>query len=131
MADLSDMARELSDLRETKEGLEEQLKETNKRIKVLTEKDIPEAMDDRDIDKFSVQGVGTIYTQAEVYANVKKDDRPAFYEWLRESGHGEVVVDYVHPSTLKAFVKERLENGEEFPDFVGATVISTARLRRS
>jgi hypothetical protein len=124
------MAHELYDLRETKAGLEEQVKEINKRLKALTEKEIPEEMDNRELTKFSVAGLGTIYTQAEVYANVKADDRPALYEWLREGGHGELVKDWVFPQSLKAFVKERLENGETFPEFIGATVIETARLRK-
>lgn len=130
MTDLSDLAKELYDLKEQKEDLEQQLKETNKQIKNLAEHQIPEMMENMDIDKFSVPGVGTVYTQAEVYANVKKDDRDRFYEWCRNAGHGEVVVDYVHPQTLKAFIKERLENGETFPEFINVSVLEIARLRR-
>lgn len=130
MTDLSELAREMFDLKALKEELETQVKEVNVRLKTLAEREIPEAMENRNINKFSVPGVGTIYIQADVRSSVLKDDRERFYQWLRENGHAEVVQDYVFPQTLNAFVKERLENGETFPEFLKTTVVEVARLRR-
>jgi hypothetical protein len=126
---LSEKAQELADLRRAKEEQTEQLKEINKRIQRLSEHDIPELMAEQEISKFSVPGVGTIYTQMELRASVLKDDKETFHEWLRATGNEEIVVDYVHPQTLKAFIKECIENGKAYPEYVKADVIAVARLR--
>ena len=124
------MAHELRSLVDRKEALAEEEKEINKRLKVLKEIELPEYMDENDLEKVTVEGVGTIYIQVQVYANVKKEDNPAFYAWLRETGNEDLITEYVFPATVKAFCKEQLENGKPVPDMVSAHKVPTAMLRR-
>ena len=131
MTSLSDMAKELRDLKDQKSDLEDSLKAVNKSIRDLAEKRIPEEMENKDIDKYTVDGIGTVYTQVEVYSNVLKEDRERWHEWLRESGNEDMITNQVNPQTQKAFIKERLANGLDYPEFVNVTMIETARLRRS
>lgn len=130
MSKLTDLAKELAGLKERKADLEAQLKEVNKQIAVVSIKRLPEAMEDAEQEKFVVDAVGTIYIQDRLEVSVKADDRPRFYEWLRQNGHQDLVVDYVWPRTLSAWAKEQLNEGAPLPDFLKATFIPTAMLRR-
>lgn len=129
--ELTTMVHELRDLKTQKEELEAQLKHVNGEIRKLAEHRIPEYMEENEIEKFSVTGVGTVYTQQKVYANVKAENREAFYQWLREHGASELIKETVHPSTLNAFAKEQLTEGKDLPDVLEARIYPTATLRRS
>lgn len=47
---------------------------------------------------------------------IKVSDRPQLHQWLEESGNGSLIVPTVNAQTLKAFVKEQLQNGEQLPE---------------
>ncbi len=128
--ELTSMVHELRELKDRKEQLEDELKSVNGQIRALAEGKIPEYMEENEIEKFSVTGVGTVYVQQKVYANVKADDREAFFHWLREHGSADLIKETVHPSTLNAFAKEQLSEGKELPDVLDARLYPTATLRR-
>lgn len=128
---LTHWAHELRDLKTQKEELEAQLKDVNKKIRKLAEQQIPEYMEENEIEKLSVAGVGTIYLTQKVYANVKAEDREAFMDWLRSTGHEDLIKEQVHPSTLNAFAKEQISEGRELPEVLDARLYPTATLRRS
>ena len=131
MTSLSELATELRDLKDQKETLEEQLTAIKARTRAIEVHELPEAMEDKEIDKFTVPDVGTISVKTKVYSSIKKDDRERFYQWLRESGNGDVIVDWVFPGTQNAFIKERIETGQEYPEFCNVSLIPTASLRRT
>lgn len=127
---LTTLAKELRALKDQKEGLEGQLKAVNKQLQGLIMTTLPEAMDDAEQTKFSVDGVGTVFLKDTVAVSILKDDRPAVYEWCRENGHAALVVDYIFPQTMNAWAKEQLANGAELPPNVKATFLPQAQLRR-
>jgi hypothetical protein len=131
MSTLSDLGRELSELKLKKKDLEDQVKSVNKQITALAIGKLPELMSELDIPKFVVEGIGTFYIQDKLEISVLADDRPEVYAWLRDHGHGSLVVDYVWPRTLGAWAKEQLNEGQVLPDTMKATFIPTASLRRS
>jgi hypothetical protein len=124
-------AHDLRALKTQKEELEGQLKTVNAQLTELTTKTIPEALQDQEVPRLTVDGVGTLYLQTEVYAFVPAEQRDAFYDWLRMNGHGDLIKDTVHPGTLKAWAKEQLSEGIALPDeLVKATLVPTARLKK-
>lgn len=123
-------ARRFRELKDRKETLESELKECQAEITLLEKEVIPQKMDENEIEKFTVEGVGTIFTQMKVYASVPKEREMEFHAWLRDEGHGDMIRDYVFPGTLSSFAKEQLEQGVELPEFIKATKIETAMLRR-
>lgn len=127
---LAGYARDLRTLKDRKDSLEEELKEVNEGIRKLAEETIPSYMTDNEIDKISVAGVGTLFTQMKVRAYVKKEDEERFHAWLREQGHDDMIRAYVFPATLAAFAKEQLENGVDLPDYLNAAKVEVAQLRR-
>ena len=128
--ELTSMVHDLRDLKDKKEALEDELKGVNAQIRALAEHKIPEYMNENEIEKFSVTGAGTVYVTQKVYANVKADNREAFFQWLREHGSGDLIKETVHPSTLNAFAKEQLTEGKDIPDVLEARIYPTATLRR-
>jgi uncharacterized protein (DUF342 family) len=127
---LTVMAHELRELKDRKQAISEEQKTINKRLKILTETEMPEYMEEQEIDKVTIDGVGTIYVQVQVYSNVKAEDRPAFYEWLKETGNEDMITEWVFPQSVNSFCKEQLENGKPVPDMVSAHKVPTAMLRR-
>lgn len=128
---LTTMVRELRILKDTKEGLDAKVKSVNLRIRNLAEQRIPDYMDDHEITKHAVKGVGVVFLTTKVYAYVKADDREKFYEELRKGGNGDLIKETVHPSTLNAFAKEMLSSGKALPETLEARFYPTANLRRS
>lgn len=131
MSTLTDLAKELSDLKLQKKALEDRVKTCNKQIQAIAVGKLPELMSDLDIPKFVVEGVGTFYLQDKLEVSVLADDRATTYAWLRDNGHKDLVVDYVWPRTLNAWAKEQLNEGGELPETMKATFIPTTALRRS
>ena len=125
------LGKRFADLKARKDDLEDKLKIVEGELKQIATVDLPTLMEDNECPKFSISGIGTIFLNQEIYASVLKDDRPRLYEWLRETGQGDLVEDWVFPGRLTAFAKEQLNEGKQLPDFVKATFIPTARLRKS
>lgn len=124
-----EMVRTLKDLKTEKEKLETDLKDVNSKIRDLAENKIPEYMTDNEIQKMSIDGVGTVFLQTKVYASVKAENKAAFYEWLKKSGNESLIQEYVFPATLNAFAKEQLTSGKALPDELVARLYPTATLR--
>lgn len=126
------LAGELRKLKELKEAMEEDLKETNKFIEEITKQILPEKMDDQGISNIKIDGVGRITLRGEVYASILAANRDAAYQWLRDTGRASLISNTVNASSLKACVKEWLKNGEEIPeDLIKVTPVTVAVLTRT
>lgn len=126
------LAGELRKLKELKEAMEEDLKETNKYIEEITKQILPEKMDDQGISNIKIDGVGRITLRGEVYASILAANRDAAYQWLRDTGRASLISNTVNASSLKACVKEWLKNGEEIPeDLIKVTPVTVAVLTRT
>lgn len=129
-AQLTALAQSFRHLKDRKEVLETELKEVNGLIEDVQVNQLPKMMDENNVEKFTVAGVGTIYQQVKVYAYVKKEDQAGFYDWLRENGHGDLIKAIVFSPTLSSFAKEQIEAGNDLPEMLVAHKVPTAMLRR-
>ena len=77
---------------------------------------IPEQMENEGINSVNLEGIGRLSTQGNIYAGIMKDKKDEAYDWLRDNGHGDLINGTVNSSSLKAFLKECMRNGEAFPD---------------
>jgi len=71
----------------------------------------------------------TFYRKEQLFASVKIQDKPRFFEWLRNHQMGDIIKEDVHPKTLTAFVKEQIEHGNELPDYVSTFTRDTIGYR--
>jgi hypothetical protein len=127
---LTELAQRFRELKDRKDSLNAELKELQEELTILETQLLPQKMEENEIEKFTTDGVGTIFTQIKVYASVVKAEESRFHDWLREQGHGAMIKPTVAPGTLSSFAKEQLEAGVELPEFIKATKIETAMLRR-
>lgn len=77
---------------------------------------IPEMMENEGINKVDFDGIGRVATQGNIYASIIKGKKEEAYDWLRDNGHGDLINGTVNASSLKAFLKECMREGIQFPD---------------
>jgi predicted nuclease with TOPRIM domain len=129
---ITEHVKRLRHLKDEKERLEEELKQVNKEAKHIQERLLPGLMSDAEMESFKVTGAGTCYIKQEIYVSMTKDGEgeAPFYDWARNNAP-DLVTEYIHPARLKAWAKERLENGQAIPDnTLKATFVPTATLLR-
>lgn len=117
------------------------------RVKEIEEKEIPEIMDDLELEKFTTRSGLAIEVGEIIRCSVPKEKKPAAIAWLCKNGHQALVkrtlsVNFakgeyekadafsklidrdeyelsdkedVHHQTMLAWVKEKLEAGEDLP----------------
>lgn len=114
--DLVNLVMEMNDVRKQKESLEETLKEINETFDFLRITKIPTVMNDENIDRISVKGVGRVSITADMHVSIKADKKDDFYQWLRDNGRTDLISETVNASTLKASVKKMFKEGEIPPE---------------
>lgn len=80
---------------------------------------------------FTLQDGRKIFLQADMHVALAAGDRPSFYAWLTKHGHGDLLVEHVHPSTLKAFCKEQVAEDHDLPDTITTHPFLKAVLRKA
>jgi len=142
--------------------LDEETREVKDRLRQVSERELPDAMDEAGVEGFTLKDGRKVSIKVEYYASIPKDKQPLAFSWLRERGHdglikrnvtakfgkGEdglaeafvawarehyfVPIDdkqSVHHQTLKAFVREQMEDGIEIPqDVFGVHVRNVAKI---
>lgn len=78
---------------------------------------LPEIMASENVSTFKTTEGHRITLQSDMHATLPVEYRPVAHEWLRDTGHGDLIVESVNASTLKAFIKRAVLAGEnaEFP----------------
>lgn len=96
---------------------------------------VPNALEDAGMERASVKGVGTVYLADDLRTQIK--DMEAVAEVLRKHGMGELVRETVHGQTLKALVKEFMQEGkeqellDELQKVVNVQPFTVARIRKN
>lgn len=133
---LDEAIQEALDLKEAIEDLKTRKTAAEKRFSELTYRTIPDLMQAAGHVKPDGSGSVThvsgamVYLRHDVQAYVLAADKPAFFEWLRANGAGEMIKEDVHSGTLKSWAKDRLENSAEIPDLVKVTPATVAILKK-
>ena len=76
---------------------------------------IPARMEHDQMDVVTITGVGRFTVSADMYCNTPAEKRFELQKWLVDRGFGDLVQPTVNGSTLKAFIKEQLGQGNEIP----------------
>lgn len=93
---------------------------------------LPERMDDEGIETLKIKDVGRLQSASDIRCNVPAANREALQEWLIEAGFESMVRPDVNSSTLKAFVKECIANGNPYPqELIKVTPFTRATIVKS
>ena len=116
LTSVASLARQIREKELYIKDLETDLKAANKELQKLTDDDMPSMLAEIGISSFALDDGSTVEVKATYGASILVENRPQAYEWLRDK-------TAVHPQTLRAFVKERVEEGDDFPmELFGAYV---------
>jgi hypothetical protein len=115
--EMFDLADTLRELQEKKALLQEELKDVNGQIKDTTGL-LSEQMINHEIQNFNRNG-RLFYLATQRYISAVASMREQLHETLRERGFGDLIKETVHPQTLRAFVREQIEeNDDEVPEWL-------------
>jgi predicted nuclease with TOPRIM domain len=117
-------AKQLKTMEAKKDKIETQLSDLNKEIDDFNTQFV-ELMEKEGVQKFTVDNVGTCYIQADIYPKVT--DVEQLHADLRDNGAGAMIKETVNYQSLKAYIKERLEQTNIMPK--GVEVFPKAKVR--
>lgn len=97
-------------------SLDRILKDHKKAREQITDFIVPEKMNADGISTINLKGIGRFSIRDELRVSAKGDKKQDLQVWLEENGYEELISTTINSSTLKAFVKERMVAGEDYPD---------------
>ena len=127
------------------EAQELELKKAQAKLREISETLIPELMDELGLEEYKTASGLQVKVREDIRANISKAHLNEAIAWLRGNGHERLIKNMfsliagdeadaheirrqltdlslefsenpsVHPSTLSAFVREKLRNGEDIP----------------
>ncbi len=119
--EMFELAEKLKELREKEAQLKGELSEVRDQLNDTMNR-LTEQMVNQEIQNFSRNGL-QFYLSTRVHVNDVAARREELYEKLKEQGYGDIVKETVHPSTLKAFVRElKEEHDDELPEWLEGLV---------
>jgi hypothetical protein len=114
--ELEDAARLFITLKDKLETLKAASTHVQKIFDMVRLNYIPDKMDDRGITNITFDGICRLGLTSDIRASILKMHRTQAYEWMEENGYGDLIQESINPSTLKAFCKRRIKEGEELPE---------------
>ena len=161
---VSRLAQEAADLEQEIANVEQKLKDKKKALYKITDERLPEALEEMNLQKFTLRDGSEISVKPIYAASIPKDRRDEAFQWLRDHEFGDLVknnvtvtfgrgeddtakdfigfcgeqgfvpsqIEKVEPMTLKAWLRERVEEGDPIPlDLFGAFISQRATIKRS
>lgn len=151
LATILQMAKTLGELEDQRALKSQELEVLEQRIKDLSERQLPDTMGSIGLTELRLANGDVISIKEDIYASVPKARSAQAFQWLREHNMGGVIKtenivdeshfvrlreagipfetkESIHPSTLKALVREQLEgNNANFPrELFGVHVVNRA-----
>lgn len=106
--------------------------EAQKNFDELRKHELPELMEDLDIESVRLKGIGTVSLATDAYTSLKKENKAAGFAWLTKHGFGDIIKDDVNSSTMKALLKDLSRQGIDFPtDIFKFTPFTYAKITKS
>lgn len=127
MSELMNKVEEYKKLRNTIDGIKEELKTLNAEKDNLEEKIIDE-MEMEDLSSIRMSDGSQVIRSVKFYPSMQ--DRDAVFAWFKKEGLWDDMAT-INTRTFQAFVKERVEAGEPEPDGTHIEYINKLSLRRS
>ena len=119
---LSALVRVALDLRDRIEAAESDLKLLGHRLQQAVEVDIPAILDEYGLAEATLATGERVTLPTKLFVSISEANQEAAFKWLREHDLGDIIKTItktaVHPSTLRAQVRELLEAGVDVPQDV-------------
>ena len=127
-SEIKKLIQELSDMRKAYKHASDTLDHV-KNEKTRLEEALFIALENAGLQNVKGEDGTTFYRKEQLFANVKVEDKPEFFQWLRDHQMGDIIKEDIHPKTLTAFVKEQMEHENELPECVSTFTRNTIGYR--
>lgn len=111
----AELAARLAELRDQISSKESEVSLLKQERDILQKKVLPEKMGADGMKNITITGVGRLSIRPDMQVSVLAENRMLLQRWLKDNGFGELVVETINSSTLKAFVKEQVGEGNDLP----------------
>lgn len=159
---ISELCNRLLDLQEQARRIEDNLKSKNDEIRVLSEQEIPNLMQEAGVSEFKLADGSSVSIKPFYAAKIPVSKTDEAFQWLTGNGYGDLIKNTVslnfgksednianslvedlkskghnvsqkkkvEPQTLKAFVKEAIQNGQNVPmDLFGVYISNKTTIK--
>lgn len=159
---ISELCNRLLDLQEQARRIEDNLKSKNDEIRVLSEQEIPNLMQEAGVSEFKLADGSSVSVKPFYAAKIPVSKTDEAFQWLTGNGYGDLIKNTVslnfgksednvanslvedlkskghnvsqkkkvEPQTLKAFVKEAIQNGQNVPmDLFGVYISNKTTIK--
>ena len=159
---ISELCNRLLDLQEQARRIEDNLKSKNDEIRVLSEQEIPNLMQEAGVSEFKLADGSSVSVKPFYAARIPVSKTNEAFQWLIGNGYGDLIKNTVslnfgksednianslvedlkskghnvsqkkkvEPQTLKAFVKEAIQNGQNVPmDLFGVYISNKTTIK--
>lgn len=92
---ISKLAERIIDFQKRISRIEDTLKTDKAELRKLTDEELPAAMAEVNMKKFETDSGYSVAIKKIYVTNIKVEDRPDAFEWLRENGHGDLIKNIV------------------------------------
>ena len=159
---ISELCNRLLDLQEQARRIEENLKSKNDEIRMLSEQEIPNLMQEAGVSEFKLADGSSVSVKPFYAAKIPVSKTDEAFQWLTGNGYGDLIKNTVslnfgksednlanslvedlkskghnvsqkkkvEQQTLKAFVKEAIQNGQNVPmDLFGVYISNKTTIK--
>ena len=128
---LKDLALKMIEIESAKEKLESRLKEANAAYDVLRLELIPAKMEETGVENVRYDGIGQVVLTGDLYVRTIPGQKEGLFSWLKKHKLQALVQPSINASTLKAWVRQRIKEGKDYPtDFLKVEPFTRASIRK-
>ncbi len=136
-AEVMRLAQTFAELADKMSVLNAELKDVRADHDRIRKDELPDAMHEAGMvartgkGSFTLSDGRKVFLTTDMHVSLPAAERAAFHEWLEGNGHSDLIVPHIHPSTLKAFCKEQLSEGNDLPEGLNTHPYLKAVLRKA
>ena len=110
-----DIAKLFAELKKEKERQKKAMSALTDEWDALTIHIIPEMLAEDGMASVNLDSGYRIQTSPQAYCSTVAGMSAEVRAWMIDNGHEEMISETINPQTLKAFIKESIDNGDEIP----------------
>lgn len=118
LSNVSALASKIIQMEDKVRYLEEELKDSKKKLLELTDQDLPAAMEEINMESFTLSDGSEVKVVPTYGGTIRAEDRPQAHQWLRENGYGDLVKNTIsanfgmgEDNLAKDFYQSALDRG--------------------
>ncbi len=126
-----ELVKAMAAIRITKDDLDEQAKVVGAEFDFLRLVKIPAKFEEQEITLLKVEGIGRCNLTGDLQVSVIPGAKEALFQFMRDTGRGDLIKEEINASTLKATVKGMMQKGEEVPEQLRVHAFTRASITKA